>query len=406
MRTTIGAFALVLLLAACAQQGTHATAAEDQMVQFATQDRNISKNLAEPTGPTKLATFAGGCFWCMEPPFEKLGGVIAVTSGYAGGSEKDPTYEDVSSGSTGHLESVQVEYDPAQVTYEELLDVFWQNVDPTDDGGQFVDRGKQYRTSIFYHDDEQRVLAQKSKAALAATGKYEKPIVTPIVPLVSFYPAEGYHQDYYKKNPARYKFYRYGSGRDQYLDGVWGDNRTGHEQITPRTQQETGSPAQCSAPGCTWGTFAKPSGEQLRSKLTPMQYKVTQEEGTEGAFTGPYWDSHEDGIYVDVVSGEPLFSSKDKFDSGTGWPSFTRPINESNIVEKEDRGLFSVRTEVRSAHADSHLGHVFDDGPTQATPGGPEPTGMRYCMNGAALRFVPLKDLEKEGYGEYRKLFE
>lgn len=347
-----------------------------------------------PANDTALATFAGGCFWCMEPPFEKLPGVLSVTSGYAGGTEPDPTYEEVSSGSTGYLESVQIAYDPKVIDYATLLDTFWQNVDPTDDGGQFVDRGKQYKTLIFTHTPEQARLAQASKEALAATGKYGKPIITEIRPYTTFYPAEDYHQDYYVRNPVRYKFYRHGSGRDAYLDTVWGANRTGQERITPR---ESGTSASGNA-SCDprWSCFVK--NDATLKGLTPEQYAVTQEEGTERPFKNAYWDNHAPGIYVDVVSGEPLFSSLDKYDSGTGWPSFSKPIEPANIVTKEDRTLWSTRTEVRSMRGDSHLGHVFDDGPK-------EQGGLRYCMNSAALRFIPVEKLEEEGYGAYLSLF-
>src|SRR3972149_9329253 len=286
---------------------------------------------------TEKATFAGGCFWCMEPPFEKLDGVTEVISGYTGGKKVNPTYEEVSYGGTGHLESVQIIYDPSKITYSELLDVFWKQIDPTDSNGQFVDRGSQYRSAIFYHNHEQKGLAEKSKEELDESGKFGKPIVTEIIMASAFYKAEEYHQDYYKKNPIRYKFYRYNSGRDQYLTKVWGK-----EEAMQSGKAE--------------GAYRKPSKEEVKKRLTPMQYKVTQEEGTEPAFRNEYWDNKKPGIYVDIVSGEPLFSSLAKYDSGTGWPSFTKPLEPGNIVEKEDRGWFMVRTEVRSRHGDSHLG--------------------------------------------------
>lgn len=317
------------------------------------------------TTNNEKATFAGGCFWCMVEPFDQRPGIVSVISGYTGGTVENPTYEQVCSNETGHVEAVQITFDPSIMPYEQLVNSFWQQIDPTDPGGQFNDRGASYQTAIFYHSEEQKQIAEKSKQDLEASGKFLKPIVTEIIPAKTFYAAEDNHQDYYKKRSFHYKLYKKGSGREDFIKENWA---TGIDR------------------------------SKLKEQLTPVQYNVTQENGTERPFQNEYWDNEVEGIYVDLISGDILFSSKDKFDAGCGWPSFTKPADNYHVTEKTDTTHGMIRTEVRSRTADSHLGHIFEDGPKESG-------GLRYCMNSAAMRFIPKNEMVEQGYEKYLYLF-
>jgi len=315
------------------------------------------------------AIFAGGCFWCTESDFTKLDSVVDVISGYSGGTEVNPTYEEVSAHKTQHHEVVKIYYDSSKITYEKLVKYFLRHIDPTDGGGQFYDRGESYAPVIFYNSTDEQKIANEKLEELSESNLFDKPLQVLLKPRVEFYTAEEYHQDYAQRNEVRYCTYRNGSGRDEFLNKLW----VGREWIDDIKSPE----------------FIKPSDNKLKEILTPLQYEVTQHEATERAFQNEYWDNYEDGVYVDIVSGEELFDSRDKYDSGTGWPSFTKPISGGAIVEKTDWKLFYSRTEVRSKNADSHLGHKFNDGPK-------DKGGYRYCLNSAALKFVPRAEIGKE----------
>jgi peptide methionine sulfoxide reductase msrA/msrB len=324
--------------------------------------------VADPPAPTDgyaTAVFAGGCYWCMDASFEKLSGLKDVISGYAEGVTS-------SSESTGKVEAIKVIFDPAVTSYNELLDYYWKQFDPTDAGGSFYDRGPQYKSYVFYQNDPQKEAAEMSKQHLEALRIFKKPIATKIVSFEKFTPVQESEQHFYKKNPKRYHEYREASGRDKLIRSVWGNVFTDN--------------------------YKKESRSKLKEKLTDLQYDVTQNGATERPFTNKYVDNTREGIYVDIVTGEPLFSSTDKYHSGSGWPSFVKPINPYYITKKTDRSAGMLRVEVKGKFSGSHLGHVFDDGPA--------PAHLRYCIDSAALRFIPKDDLQKDGYGEYAYLFE
>lgn len=349
-----------------------------------TEDKQIDLNTAD----VRTMVVAGGCFWCVESDLEKVKGVIEVVSGYSGGTTESPTYDDYGKG--GHREVVEVTYDANQVSFEDILIVAMKTTDPTDDDGTFYDRGDKYSSAFYYENEEQKEIIKNLIEEVNANGPYDKPLAIDVEERATFWPAEAYHQDYYKGtlSKLKYQYYRNASGRDDLIEKYWGVND--HSPELPWRNEQPNNKIYM------WSNYNKPDESELKSKLDDLSYKVTQDEGTEKAGSSPLDKNWEDGIYVDILSGEPLYSSKDKFDSGTGWPSFVRPITPEAVTEHVDKKLFTTRTEVRSAIADNHLGHVFDDGPKDST-------GLRYCMNGSALKFIPREEMEAEGYGDFLK---
>ncbi|MGL5956678.1 MAG: peptide-methionine (R)-S-oxide reductase MsrB [Brevinema sp.] len=330
------------------------------------------------TQNNRIAVLVSGSFWCTEANLEKLLGVVDVVSGYTGGTEPDPTYQQVASGKTSHREAVYVVYDPNIISYQQLLNTFLRTIDPTENNQKAI---------IYTSSEEQQKIAQDLIKRIQDSSYFSKKnFSVDILPITTFYPAESYHQNYVKNNPTQYNFYR--SKEQQHITRVWDKVPQSFllsEEVSMPYTSNQGMEEK-------FAQFVKPSQKELQEQLSPIQYAVTQRDSTEPPFKNEYVDYKERGIYVDIVSGEPLFSSRDKFDSGTGWPSFTIPIAEHFIVEKTDLALFMKRTEIRSRYADSHLGHVFNDGPNGA---------LRYCMNSAALRFIPYDKMVEEGYGDY-----
>jgi len=362
------------------------------------------------------AILAGGCFWCVESDFAKLPGVRDVVSGYSGGRTANPTYENYANG--GHVEVVKVTYDPEKVSYTGLVEWLVKHSNPTDADGSFGDRGPQYRPVIYYENESEKEAAESVIAKINAMDIYDQRLAVQVAQREKFWPAEEYHQDYAKNSLVKYNCYRYQSGRDAFIEKHWGDHAKKLELTgsIPAGQEKTAADETLnSAPGDAsgkkdktnsdesanppWQDFLKPSDIELRRELSDIQYEVTQENGTEMAFQNEYWDNKEAGIYVDLLSEEPLFSSTDKYKSGTGWPTFVRPLDSNFISLKEDNTLLTSRTEVRSEIANSHLGHVFNDGP-------PQRGGKRWCMNSAAMKFIPKDKMKAKGYGQYVTLVE
>ena len=309
--------------------------------------------------------FAGGCFWGVEEYFKRVPGVIDVTSGYANGKTENPSYEEVCRAGTGHAETVHISYNPSIISLPSLVQALFRIIDPTSINRQGNDIGEQYRTGVYYTDEIDVPIIKEVFAEIQAG--LDKPLATELLPLENFYPAEEYHQDYLRKNPGGYCHISFGS-----LAEI-------------RTEQQLAEQA----------AWSKPSDDELRTRLSTEQYEVTQHAATERPYTGEYDDFFERGIYVDVATGQPLFSSADKYTSGCGWPAFTRPLAQHTIVDLPDYSHGMTRVEVRSSGGDSHLGHVFPDGPS-------EQGGLRYCINSAALRFIPYDQLDEQGYGEYK----
>jgi peptide methionine sulfoxide reductase msrA/msrB len=342
------------------------------------------------SGELAKAVFSGGCFWCTEAVFNPEYGVVHAVSGFYGGTATNVSYENHGD----HREGVLVYFNNASTSYKKLLVNYWHHVDPTQENGQFADTGASYKTAIYYFNDEQKKLAEESKKILEDSKKFDRPIVVEILDGApfTFYPAEEYHQDYSIKNPVRYEYYKEGSGRTDFIHKYWDNDKTFENFLTPTPTLSQGEGG--SSQVQSWTKFTSEMKAKRLKELTDLQIKVTQHEGTESPFANEYDKNYEPGIYVDIVSGEPLFLSTDKFDSGTGWPSFVKPISDEMLTLKTDYFLFYPRTEVRSKIADSHLGHVFDDGPRDRG-------GKRYCMNSAAMKFIPLADMEELGYGDF-----
>ena len=304
----------------------------------------------------QIIYLAGGCFWGLEAYMERIQGVTDAVSGYANGKGDTTNYQLLHA--TDHAETVKVTYDPNKISLDKLLQYYFRVIDPTSINKQGNDRGRQYRTGIYYQNEQDKAVIEAALKTLQS--KYHEPIQIEVEPLKNYVEAEEYHQDYLKKNPNGYCHIDIKKADEPLID----DKK-----------------------------YPKPSDAELKQKLTALQYDVTQGKHTERSFSNEYWDNFTPGIYVDITTGEPLFSSKDKFESGCGWPSFTKPIAAEVAEYQRDNSFNMTRIEVLSRSGHAHLGHVFDDGPR-------DKGGLRYCINSASIKFIPLDEMEKQGYGD------
>ncbi|MDO5708017.1 MAG: peptide-methionine (R)-S-oxide reductase MsrB [Andreesenia angusta] len=351
---------IVLTLNGCNKEGMK-TKLENETEKEEVKKDDINMNRIEKREEIYLA---GGCFWGVEAYFQNIDGVLETTVGYANGKTENPKYEDLIYKNSDHAETLKLVYDSNQLNLNQILMHYFRIIDPVSINKQGNDIGRQYRTGIYYVNDEQKEIAENF--IKKEQKKYDKKIAVEIEPIKQFYDAEEEHQDYLKKNPGGYCHIDISLAKKPLIE----DKKD----------------------------YKKPNLENLKKDLTDIQYDVTQNSATEKPFTSEYDKNFEKGIYVDIVTGEPLFSSEDKYDSGCGWPSFTKPIDKVRVKYEKDRSLGMERVEVRSNSGDSHLGHVFEDGPE-------EKGGLRYCINGASLKFIPYDELEEKGYGEYKILF-